>query len=535
MLESGPLLTPLHTSIRVKHVAVVANTQKTYLKVDTLSQDDSTSEFLVFNDTPHNTLRAINERLLFKKVDGCWVKPIQPMMNSISLVRRLVKEHLRVTGHQTPYSRIDYVELYVGSKRKVMENALASYINKPYSIKDSYINAFLKIEKLPVKPTKPFEDMIGRIVQAASPRHRLEVGRYLKKIEHIVFEDIDRMISENCGLAQPSRCSIFKSLNAQQRGQLLRKKWDNFGDPVALAFDATRFDQSCSEPILKLENSIYPNYFHLNKHKQRLSQLLAYQVKNKCYSYPKGMCIKNDYTGRCSGHNNTALGNCLITACVAFTCFQTLRQEHPTFSYEISVDGDDWHVICDSKWTTLVSECVPRFFLECGFVLSVEPVVKVFEKIEFCQSQSIFDGSEWLMVRRPITSLTKDAIILKRFPNSQHFASHLINLGKCGLASTLGLPVLTSYYSCLLRNGENILGGRKIIHSKIDPWSGMSVLAKGMCRTQSTIPDSARESYFNAFDVDYDQQLMLENYYDKLTFTDEQRQIPDPNAPTLHF
>ena len=113
--------------------------------------------------------------------------------------------------------------------------AVESLKVSPIEEKDSYLNAFVKCEK--INRTAKL-DPAPRIIQPRKPRFNVCLGRYIKPIEHAIYRAIDKVFGSP---------TVVKGMNATERGLLLARKWARFSDPVAIGIDAKRFDQHVSE------------------------------------------------------------------------------------------------------------------------------------------------------------------------------------------------------------------------------------------------------------------------------------------------
>ena len=90
-------------------------------------------------------------------------------------------------------------------------------------------------------------------------------------------------------------------------------------------------------------------------------------------------------------------------------------------------------------------------------------------------------------------------------------------VGKCGLSLTGGLPVLDAFYSALIKASE----GADTTRIRNDPTfeTGMSFMAKGMNRTGKAIEERTRFSFYLAFGIQPDQQILWEQYYKSIDLT----------------
>jgi len=281
------------------------------------------NDYAVYNNNLTAIERAVKERVFFVDYGRGFEKPHQPkeriFTDSLSKIKGKLDGMVRYTAVWTMEK---FVGTYTGRRRTIYENAWKSLTRRQISRKDSYVNSFVKQEKYNfTKKVNP----APRIIQPRNPRYIVESGRFVKPIEKKIYKHINAVFGAT---------TIFKGLNAEHRGRVMRGHWDAFADPVAVGLDAKRFDQHVSIEALEWEHSIYQAFYPGNKH---FAMLLEWQRRNTCYARCSEGTVKYKTVGkRMSGDVNTALGNCLIMSSMVWT-----------YADEISVpirlanDGDD--------------------------------------------------------------------------------------------------------------------------------------------------------------------------------------------------
>lgn len=215
------------------------------------------------------------------------------------------------------------------------------------------------------------------------------------------------------------------------------------------------------------------------------------------------------------------MGNCVIMTAALYSYAASLGIKPGPGRLVALNNGDDCMVILERSDLESFLGNLPSFFSALGFVMKVEPPCSQLEQLVFCQTQPVYDGREWRMVRDPRVSLSKDATILDRRHATTDLSTQLCAIGQCGLALTSGLPVLQSYYEALQRGqtdrGVNKRG--KPYRGHVDPnfvESGMYHLSRGCKVDVRSVSTAARVSFYNAFGIVPDQQVELESYYDSL-------------------
>jgi hypothetical protein len=306
----------------------------------------------------------------------------------------------------------------------------------------------------------------------------------------------------------------MKGYNAFQQGEMFSQAWSHYREPVALGLDASRFDQHVGTTALRWEHRVYDMYYR----DPELRRLLKWQLRNLGFvRCPDGGLKYMVEGGRCSGDMNTAMGNCLIMCALVYGLLRKLglascnRAKVHLFN-----NGDDCVLIGEARDIDRVIWEVEEHFALAGFVMKVEPVVTVLEQVSFCQTQPIYDGLRWRMVRDPRVCLSKDATLLSRqYAVQPRLSTQLSAIGDCGLSLTTGLPVMQCYYNAMRRGGKF---DRRYVDERFYD-SGFYRLSIGLLVESSIITDAARLSFALAFGIVPDLQVELERYYDNLDLT----------------
>ncbi len=449
----------------------------------------------VHNSSIVNLERGVLERVFFINKGGEFTRPPQPNPKIFKVrMSSFRRELLRYTPPTTPTSREKFPLYYRGRKRTQYQNAVDSLNRRDVDATDAHIKCFVKAEKINFTAKK---DPAPRIISPRDPRYNVAVGCYLKHIEHMLY----RAIAKTFGST-----TVSKGLNVEEVAALLKGIWDRVDDPVAIGLDASRFDQHVSRVALQWEHSIYNSIYGDDE----LKKLLSWQLHNRCKGFTTDGKLSYTTEGtRMSGDMNTAMGNCLIM-CGLIHAYSSERK----VKVELVNNGDDCVVIIRRRDLKKFESGLTEWFEEMGFTMKVEDHVDVFEKIQFCQMQPIYDGSKYVMVRNPIVSIAKDAISIKPLDSKSMYQKWLGAVGEGGVSLTGGIPILQSFY-CALERGS---GGKRL---KDDPTmeTGWWYLSRGMERKVSKVSSQARYSFHLAFDIPPDLQIAVEEYYDSYTPT----------------
>lgn len=436
-------------------------------------------------------IRGINERVFYVK-NGTALPP-QPSPKAFDDMKYIVDKFVDRLHAPLPLSCEEYVSCYTGRKRTIAQQASEKFLRCGLQRSDSFVSLFGKREKLDIN-RKP--DPVQRVISPRTPVFNVALGRYTKAIEHTLYDRINSMFGYPV---------MGKGLNFIDTAKLIKASWDEFKDPVALGFDASRFDQHVSVQALQFEHSIYDAVFH---HKYpELRSILRYQLKNKFIARHNQGTIKfTKAGGRCSGDMNTGLGNCLIMCCLWYHVFRFFD-----FPARLVNNGDDCVIICAKSNYRKLSFWVPIFFKHFGFTMVAEPPKFVFEQIEFCQCQPVYNGEQYVMCRNPLAVRDKDSIRLNRFANVDQFRSWLRCVGLGGMSLTAGIPILQSYYSSFLRHDTNVEYKNLDVEE-----SGLMRYAGQVQQTARAISADSRLSFFLAYDITPSEQIAYEEEYDRL-------------------
>jgi hypothetical protein len=389
------------------------------------------------------------------------------------------------------------VDTYSGRRRVTYEKARLEFERRGVKPSDAKIRGFLKIEAV----KKP--GAVPRIIQPRNPRcpvYGLSLGRFIKVYEP-AFKDVLKTVA-----GYPV---ILKGYDPRTRARVLRGHWERFGDPVAISMDASRFDQHVSITALQWEHRQWMRFCpsHL---RSELRTLLDMQLRNDCTASADGGFVKYKTEGcRMSGDMNTSAGNCLLMSSMLLALQYDLGVD-----FRIVNDGDDSLLIMDRRDSSLVAGVIQPWFRDMGFKMEVEPLIDIFEKIDFCQCRPVVTAAGWVMVRNPEAAMAKDLSTFRNFPDRKSELDWLDAVGTCGIALTDGVPVYQSFYRMFLQPGRE--------YSTIEALQdrGFYQMAKGMKYVGLPITDEARHSYWLAFGVTPQEQVQLETHYAQFRLSD---------------
>jgi len=474
----------------------VRKSRKTYV----IPQMAPRNELCVYNPDIVTLERAIKERVLYVEDNNVWLPAPLPRANVFDRRLRSFETLLgRALPSTTPMSRDHFAESYQGRRRVIYQEAADTLKTIGVSPADAKIKAFVKAEK-------GKHGSAPRVIQPRSPRYNVEVGKFLKPAEGVMYKAIRRVYGEP---------TVMKGYNARQVASRLRSKWERFNTPVAVGLDAKRFDQHVSVQALRWEHRQWLKPFRNPAHKSELSRLLRWQLVNRGTGYCKDGKLRYRVAGkRMSGDMNTGSGNCLLMCAMVFGYLEHIGMGPKTAS--LVNNGDDCVVFMDKRDLPRFMPGLSQWFLEMGFRMTIEAPVYDFERIEFCQSHPLYDGSDYTMVRN-LRAFDKDACCLVPIESEYTLREWLAAVGDAGMSLTGGIPVWQDFYSVYQRSAGALSSVKRRVGAGFLNQSafetGMMMSAQGMERKYGEVSARARLGFWVAFGIVPDHQEALEAQY----------------------
>lgn len=459
----------------------------------------------------HNLLRSVVERVFcVKGEDGTLRRPHRPTIpefrNTVGTFATVLRNLLPPTA---PMKKEAVPFMYVGRRRKTYQNAVDSLRSRPVERSDSRMSSFGKAE------TTDFShklDAVMRLIQPRHPRYNVEVARFLKPLEHLIYTTVSA--AEMGWMRDTETPIIVKCLDPYRRAEVIVEKCHSFKDWVCIGMDASRFDQHVSVAALDWEHSIYTGPFEGHPEIDMLKKLLSWQLVNTGYarSRDEGTIKYTVHGCRMSGDMNTALGNCLIMTGICFGL-----QQATGIKFEVVNDGDDCLIICERRDAQRLIDAIPGHFRQAGFKMVVEPLVDVIEQIEFCQSHPVWNGERWVMCRNIAKALANDASGFGKWTDPRTQAYMLGAVGQCGGHLCVGLPLMQDFYEAMRKAGkfrrlyEDCLttGFGRMAHMA-SKTTGLKLTAEPPMRP---ITDESRLSFARAFGLYPSMQCLLEGQW----------------------
>ncbi len=445
--------------------------------------------------------QAILERCFFVQVGDGFEETLPVRRMAFEGVEELRKFRNCVVSHVSDVATVaslrKVVGAYRGAKRTRYEQAYQSLMRDKLSVLDRVLQMFTKFEKA-------LTSKASRVINPASARYCLKLGKYLKFNEEAYFEAI------NEAWGGKTSNTVIKGLDVFEAADVIVQKWSRFANPCAVGLDAKKFDAHVSVEALKYEHLYYTMVFS----SPLLRTMLKWQLNSTAVGYVKDGKVEAKFPGRrCSGDLNTSLGNCILMCSMVYAYCKSKN-----IDAELCNNGDDCVVIMERKDLQKFQVGLDEWFRMRGFRMEVEDPVYELEKIVFCQSQPVFDGLRWRMVRNPLMCMIKDPMCLKAFNSPKAINKWRGAVGRCGMSLTSGIPVMQSFYSCMARDTRKC--SKRYFQNVL--CQNNSILERGgkLESTVSEISGVARASFAVAFGILPCAQIAFESYYDKLILHD---------------
>jgi hypothetical protein len=442
-------------------------------------------EYFVQNDCQHNQYLAAVNRVACK-----WPAPDPKAIGELRWVIASLASRL---GPRSKVSFDVWGKHYTGLKRARYLRAIESLENRPIGPKDSGIQAFVKLEKL----TDPRKD--PRMIQMRGARYNVELGNYLKAFEHDLYT-LRGMPHDSWF---PEGRLIVKGMNNAARGALIERHWNSLRRPVQLSLDCSRFDGHVSEPLLRIEHSLYESLFR----DPALQRLLGWQRRNTCFTRSG---LKYTVFGRrMSGDMNTALGNCVLMITMMAWAMRQLGLR-PS-QWRMADDGDDCCIMVEEEHAHLVANGLQGLFLRLGHDLKVEGIARTLEEVTLCAGRPIRVGGQRVMVLNPRRAIGKSRVGIKS-RDPRFMRDYVHTMGVCQLALYSGVPVLQAHALALKRAGTKTL--RELPGAYLYRLAHME---RPDLVQATAISEEARLDFAVAFGIDIQSQLAAEEWFDQLT------------------
>jgi len=474
--------------------------RKSRSRINFLSQFTLGLDYQCPNPSLHNALVAVERRVFTVGKGNEVVRPYSPLRGQFEKMNYFRDAIVKDVGCPKTYTPEQLAATFKSGKRSLYNTAVLSLKRKAVEKQDSFVTAFLKMEKhLMCKKIAP------RLICPRNKRYNVELGRRLKFSEKKFMHAIDNVFKS------PTVLSGYDSFKV---GRIIADKWGKFKRPVAIGVDASRFDQHVSKQALEWEHSIYNGCFR----DKQLEELLKWQTENKVMLFVEDKILKFKVSGhRMSGDINTSMGNKLIMCGMMHNYFRELGVKA-----ELCNNGDDCVIICERKDEKRFSD-MHRWFKEYGFDMQIEKPVYKLTELEFCQSKPIKINGFYRMVRKP-QSISKDAHSLISMASAEDVKTFMSATAQCGLILNSGVPVLEAFHNCLYKASGYKHVSQELI-DKVVSFGTQDKLGLRKERVEEPVTMENRLSYWESFGVDPQTQVLVERYFNNLQVSIEPRGV----------
>lgn len=149
--------------------------------------------------------------------------------------------------------------------------------------------------------------------------------------------------------------------------------------------------------------------------------------------------------------------------------------------------------------------------------MKMDKPVYEFEQISFCQTQPIFDGTKYRMVRDPRVAMAKDLCCLLDITTFERTKSVWYNaMHHGGLALTSGIPCWQSFYQ-MFPKAEVSIGKRETTLNNLEQSGMFRMIGTSQQAKIEEIQAKARYSFWMAFGILPDQQIVLEKRFSNIS------------------
>lgn len=457
-------------------------------------------EFLAHNNSLHNLLRAIDERIFHVKGPGGELVPTpQPVPGKWGGLGGYASKITRRIPIRRRLTCSEFIAQCPSSKRKLYTRATGTYMARGCGVKDAKLGAFVKFEKLDFT-SKP--DPVPRVIQPRSPVYNVALGCHTRAVEEDVMHGLSTLFETDTPV-------VMKGYTVEEVGSFMKLKLSQRSNTVAILLDASRFDQHVSEDALKFEHSVWKSA--LSGDKRELDWLLRQQLNNRCVTYLDGYKVQYTTRGtRASGDMNTGGGNCILM-CTMMASFL----DHLKIWGDLANNGDDCVLFIERKNLDRVMAAYYKYFLDLGFEMELETtsecptgIATVPEHIRFCQMSPVQTVDGWVMVREPIKGTSKDVLALG-VKDESTYRQWIYAVGMGGRALYGDMPIYNTLYPRLISEGIDSNINNSLLMR--DNWIHRVGKVPRIRGKTATTSDTTRVSFATAFGISPSRQLAIES------------------------
>jgi len=360
----------------------------------------------------------------------------------------------------------------------------------------SKLKFFTKFEStLWAKPQVP------RIISPRSPGFNILLGKYIRPLEEKIYHALQAWFKSSSPV-------VAKGLTQQAKAEAIVDKLKPGWSCVGL--DASRFDQCIQKELLQAEHGLYKCCYPNDR---LLSELLKCQLNNRGVGLcPDGIVIADIGAMRCSGDQNTSLGNVIIMCLL----IHKYCEEIGLVDYDVFDDGDDLLLFLPTACLPLL-DGLNEWYLRWGLRMKIEQPVAIPEQVEFCQAHPVRLDSGWNLIRNPTKALNTDYACGGCVPDFDAYLYHIRAIGVCGLSMAAGCPIFDAFYSWGVRNGKT--GKSRDAVSRGIRRQAVIQQRAGHLAASKPVSLEARVSFSLAFGISPHLQTLVEDHLSSLVLS----------------
>lgn len=386
------------------------------------------------------------------------------------------------------------------NKRKMYGLAL----NVKLNLRRCRCKAFVKDEWTKKKNGKVWKP---RVIQFRDPEYLAHMLHFYKPIEHAFYHG--RFLFNR---RQKYTCA--KGANPHQRLSYLRKLVSELNDPYVVDLDGSAFDAHVCQDALKAEWKFYELAAReagwSNEKINLLRQYGKSQLVNKCGARLKDGRVSYRVDGnRMSGDLNTGNGNSVLQSLFIGTAMMELKVPEECFRFY--VDGDDAVLFVEREYVDTIKTKLEGEFRKFSQELKVGEARSVLreglECIEFCQSKPVCVNGEWRFVRNPEKVINCYLRTFRWSQSDQLLKRYFATVSPPEMIINSDVPILDKFFETL----HTLSGDEKPLDSVARNYWRRTVHESELAAYQRRgVQDGTRESFYRAFGVAPDEQLLAE-------------------------
>lgn len=139
--------------------------------------------------------------------------PPKPRLGKFSDLNRFKRRLCAIVGTHSPCEYSRFLDFYSGRRRRIYQDAVTSLASRVVERRDANLKTFVKAEKINISK-KP--DPAPRVIQPRTPRYNVEVGRFLRPLEHHIYHGVDKIWGGP---------TIMKGYTVEKLGEIIHEHW----------------------------------------------------------------------------------------------------------------------------------------------------------------------------------------------------------------------------------------------------------------------------------------------------------------------